>query len=74
MVLGSGRARPTALVTARELHRGGVEAVLARIPIPPRFYLPVDIDVLDSSIAAELTVRLACSVILRFLSGLSATK
>ena len=45
------RAYGSVLVTARELHRDGVEAVLARIPDGQRYYITFDADVLDPSIA-----------------------
>ena len=39
------------LVTARELHRDGVEAALARIPDGRRYYITFDADALDPTIA-----------------------
>ncbi|MDO5688891.1 MAG: agmatinase [Tissierellia bacterium] len=39
------------LVTAKELHKEGVEAVLARIPKAEKYYLSIDIDGYDMSIA-----------------------
>ena len=39
------------LVTARELHRDGVEAALERIPDGQRYYITFDADALDPSIA-----------------------
>ncbi|CAN5656649.1 agmatinase [soil metagenome] len=39
------------LVTARELHRDGADAVLARIPDGARYYITFDADALDPTIA-----------------------
>ena len=39
------------LVTARELHRDGVDAALSRIPDGERYYITFDADALDPSIA-----------------------
>src|SRR5438128_1730038 len=39
------------LVGAEELHRVGIEAVLERIPPSPRYYITIDADGLDPTIA-----------------------
>jgi agmatinase len=43
--------RGNLIVTARELHEGGVPAVLERIPRLDRYYVTVDIDALDPAVA-----------------------
>lgn len=58
---GTGSARPSDVAdaqdwgavhfTARDVHRDGIDAVLARIPAAERYYIALDIDVLDPSIA-----------------------
>lgn len=45
------RAYGSVLVTARELHRDGVDAALDRIPDGERYYITFDADALDPSIA-----------------------
>lgn len=45
------RAYGSVLVTARELHRDGVDAVLERIPDGQRYYITFDADALDPAIA-----------------------
>ncbi len=45
------RAYGSLLVTARELHRDGVDAILDRIPDGGRYYITFDADALDPAIA-----------------------
>jgi agmatinase len=47
----AARAYGAHLITAHELHESGMEAVLARIPDGGRYYLTVDMDGMDPSIA-----------------------
>ncbi len=47
----AARAYGSVLVPARELHRDGVDAALARIPAADRYYVTLDVDGLDPSIA-----------------------
>jgi agmatinase len=47
----AARAYGAHLITAYELHESGMEAVLARIPDGGRYYLTVDMDGMDPSIA-----------------------
>ncbi len=45
------RAYGSIIVTARDVHRDGVDAVLARIPDGHRYYITFDADSLDAAIA-----------------------
>ena len=45
------RAYGSVIVGAEELHRAGVEAVLSRVPDAPAYYITLDADGLDPSIA-----------------------
>ena len=45
------RAYGSVIVGAEELHRAGVEAVLGRVPDAPAYYITLDADGLDPSIA-----------------------
>ncbi len=45
------RAYGSVIVGAEELHRAGVEAVLSRVPDSPAYYITLDADGLDPSIA-----------------------
>ena len=47
----AARAYGAHLVTAYELHELGMESILARIPDGGRYYLTVDLDGMDPSIA-----------------------
>lgn len=47
----SARAYGSVLIGAGEVHRTGVEAVLGRIPAAERYYITLDMDGLDPSIA-----------------------
>src|SRR4051812_48023718 len=47
----AARAYGAHLITAYELHELGMEAILARIPDGGRYYLTVDLDGMDPSIA-----------------------
>jgi agmatinase len=47
----AARAYGAHLVTAYELHDGGIDAVLARIPDGGRYYLTIDLDGMDPAIA-----------------------
>ena len=47
----AARAYGAHLVTAHELHETGMDAILARIPDAGRYYLTVDMDGMDPSIA-----------------------
>jgi agmatinase len=49
--VAAARAYGAHLVTAAELHETGIDAVLARIPDGGRYYLTVDLDGMDPSIA-----------------------
>jgi agmatinase len=45
------RAYGSVLIGAAEVHRAGVEAVLARVPAAERYFITLDADALDPSIA-----------------------
>ena len=49
--VAAARAYGAELVTAYELHDRGIEAIVARIPDGGRYYLTVDMDGMDPSIA-----------------------
>ena len=48
----AARAHGSEVITAREARNLGVEGLMARIPDSERYYVTIDIDVLDISIAA----------------------
>jgi agmatinase len=47
----AARAYGSVLIGAADVHRSGVEAVLGRIPAAERYYIALDVDALDPSIA-----------------------
>jgi agmatinase len=47
----AARKRGSVMVRAQDLHRLGVPAVLKRLPASPRYYITIDADGLDPSIA-----------------------
>ena len=47
----AARAYGANLISAYELHEAGMDAILARIPDGGRYYLTVDMDGMDPSIA-----------------------
>jgi agmatinase len=47
----AARKRGSVMVRAQDLHRDGVERILDRLPESPRYYITIDADGLDPSIA-----------------------
>jgi len=48
---GNARKAHTIIITAEEIHRKGVEATLAQIPVAENIYITLDVDVMDPTLA-----------------------
>jgi len=49
--MGNARKLHTMIVTSEEIHRKGVEAVLAQVPSSENIYISLDVDVMDPMLA-----------------------
>lgn len=49
--MGNARKARTTIITAEEIHRSGIERVLAQIPASESIYITFDVDVMDPTLA-----------------------